>query len=156
MRHLASKLLFLGLLSVLGLRSAGAAGPETPEALIEAYQRAWNTHDIKALASLFTEDAEFGFASGDFIKGRAEIQAGHERSHGAWFRKSTGTFTITSLRFLHPDVALIRHDGVVTGVVDEAGKPTPDHSAVALVVAIKTADGWRIVAKQATRPRGSR
>ncbi len=51
MRYAMSALLRVGLLTVLGLPFAEAAGPETPEALVEGWVHAWNAHDMKALAS---------------------------------------------------------------------------------------------------------
>jgi uncharacterized protein (TIGR02246 family) len=148
----ASRLLCVGVLSVLGLSSSEAAGTDTPEALIEAWVRAWNAHDMKALAGLFTEDGDFLSATGVLLKDPDQVQADLEKSHATHFKGTSLSAKITSLRFPRPDVAVIRHDGQITGMVDSAGKPRPPLRALSLVVAVKMADGWRIVAKQNTYP----
>lgn len=149
MRHSASRLLLAGLVS-LGPHLAEAAGPESPEALIEAWVRASNAHDMKALASLYAEDADFVNAEGMLFQGRAQIMADHEQSHAGHFRNATFTMKITTLRLPRPDVAVIRHEGEVTGMLDSASNPRPPRYGLALVVAAKTVDGWMIIAKQST------
>jgi uncharacterized protein (TIGR02246 family) len=149
MHHSASRLLLAGLAS-LGPPLAEAAGPESPQALIEAWVRASNAHDMKVLASLYAEDADFVNAEGMLFQGREQIMADHERSHAAHFRNATFTMKIKTLRLPRPDLAVIRHEGEVTGLLDSASNPRPPRHGLALVVAAKTGDGWRIIAKQST------
>jgi uncharacterized protein (TIGR02246 family) len=106
---------------------------------------------MKALAVLYADDATLVNRQGMFFKDRADILRDHQESHAAHFRNATFTATITSVRFPHPDVAVIRHNSFITGALDSAGNPRPPgRGALVLVIAAKMADGWKIIAKQAT------
>ncbi len=70
----------------------------------EAFTKAYNAGDEKAVAALFTADAEMIDEHGERIKGRATIQAFFE----AMFRERKGAkieISLESLGFLGPDVA---------------------------------------------------
>lgn len=56
------------------LRAQADASAEV-RALTTAWERAWNSHDMKGLAVLFTEDADFVDVGAKRWKGRAEIEA---------------------------------------------------------------------------------
>src|SRR5262245_32515428 len=47
------------------------------EQLVEAVRTAWNTHDFKAYAVCFHDDADFTNVFGLIRKGRAEIETSH-------------------------------------------------------------------------------
>ncbi|MGO9463603.1 MAG: YybH family protein [Isosphaeraceae bacterium] len=70
----------------------------------ETFTSAYNAGDAKAVAALFTEDAEMVDANGAGIKGRPTIQAFFE----AMFRERKGAkieISLESLAFLGPEVA---------------------------------------------------
>jgi uncharacterized protein (TIGR02246 family) len=87
------------------------AGPaERPEdvkalgALVEAFTKAYNAGDAKALADLFTEDAEVFEETGGLVRGREEIAG---LFAAAFEEEPKGTIELApeSLRFLGPDAA---------------------------------------------------
>jgi uncharacterized protein (TIGR02246 family) len=73
-------------------------------AMADAFVRAYNAGDSKALAALYTEDAESIDEHGERIKGRPMI----EGAYSSIFQERPGAairLSIDSLRFLGPDVA---------------------------------------------------
>ncbi len=90
-----------------GPRAALTDRPEDESALrslAAAYAQAYSTGDARALASLFTEDAEMIDEHGGRISGRPAI----ESVFTSVFRQRTGAalaLAPTSLRFLGPDAA---------------------------------------------------
>jgi uncharacterized protein (TIGR02246 family) len=87
---------------------ASRPGPSADEQAIravdEAFVRSYNQRDSKALAALFTEDAEAIEAEGERLQGRDRI----ERRLAETFAASPGVtiaLEIASIRFLSPDVA---------------------------------------------------
>jgi uncharacterized protein (TIGR02246 family) len=150
MRHLISRLLLVAGLCSLSLPASAAAEADGPEALTSGFARAWNAHDMKALASLFAEDADFVNVAGMWWKGRSEIQAKHEETHATRFKTTSLAVTSTAVRLPRPDIAVIHTSWELTGELDREGQPAPPRRGVMQMVAAKQADGWRIIAAQNT------
>lgn len=111
----APRALFLGILAAAFGAIAGASAQDLPaaasddEAAIrsgaEAYEKAYDAGDAKALAAMFTADAEVTEATGRTLKGRDAIEA----EYAAIFARQPGAkieVSIDSIKFLSPDVAL--------------------------------------------------
>jgi uncharacterized protein (TIGR02246 family) len=139
-----------GVLSIVCLAASDAAQDAGPEALVKGFVQAWNTHDMKAFAALFTEDADFVNVAGAWWKGRAEIQAKLEERHATRFKATTLTATGTTVRLPRPDVAVVHLSWELTGALDREGKPAPSRRGVLQILGIKEADRWRITAAQNT------
>jgi uncharacterized protein (TIGR02246 family) len=100
---------------------ASRAGPSEDErairAIDEQFVRDYNRGDSKALAALFTDDAESIEAEGDRYQGREPI----ERRFAETFAASPGVkiaVDIGSIRFLSPDVAKEEGQTVITPAKD--------------------------------------
>ena len=99
---------------------ASARGPSVPagdekaiRAVDDAFVRDYNRNDSKALAALFTDDAEAVEAEGDRLQGREPI----ERRFAETFAASPGVKIAiegVSIRFLSPDVAEEEGQTVIT------------------------------------------
>ena len=148
-RHPIASALLVGLITLAGVPTSAAA-PDGPEALVHGFVAAWNSHDMKAFAGLFAEDADFVNVIGMWWRGRAEIQAKHEESHPTRFKATTVTSTGISVRLLRADIAVLHSSWELTGLVDAEGKPAPPRRGIMQIVAVKQAEGWRIVAAQNT------
>jgi uncharacterized protein (TIGR02246 family) len=148
-QHRIAGPLLLGVLALACL--PGTVAAETgPEALVDGFVLAWNKHDMKAFAGLFTEDADFVNVAARWWKGRAEIQARHEESHATRFKTSSLTSVGTVARLLRPDLAVVHFNWELTGQVDDEGKPVPPRRGIMQMLAVKQAEGWRIAAAQNT------
>jgi uncharacterized protein (TIGR02246 family) len=147
--HRIGSALLFGLLALAWLPSVEAA-ETSPEALVDGFVRAWNSHDMRAFAGLFTDDADFVNVAGMWWKGRAEIQAKHEESHATRFKTTHLTSTGVSVRLPRADVAVIHFTWELTGQLDGEGKPVPSRRGIIQMLAVKQADGWRITAAQNT------
>ena len=150
MRHSISSLLGVGVLALTCTSPAYAAETDGPQVLVQGFVRAWNAHDMKALAGLFSEDADFVNVVGMWWKGRAEIQAQHEASHATRFKTTTLVETGTAVRRLPGDIAVMHFSWELSGELEPDGKAAPLRRGVMLVVASKQAAGWRIIAAQNT------
>ncbi|WP_193165541.1 SgcJ/EcaC family oxidoreductase [Microbulbifer hainanensis] len=60
-----------------------------PEDVPVLFQAAWNAHDIKALGSLFDDDATFVNRFGHYVQGIDEIVALHDPIHKTIYSDST-------------------------------------------------------------------
>jgi uncharacterized protein (TIGR02246 family) len=140
---------------VLSLVSFPADSPAQalgPEALVDGFVRAWNTHDIKLFGSLFMNDADWVTVAGVRVKGRAEIQAVLEKEHATWAKTTTFTATSTEVRFPRADVAVIHLNWAVSGAVDREGNAALPARGVTLIVAAREQAGsWSVIAGQVNR-----
>lgn len=72
---------------------------------LEAYVAGFNAHDAKAVAALYTEDADVVLPTGGRQKGRAAIEKGLAED----FAANPGlkiTLSVASRRFIKPDVVM--------------------------------------------------
>ena len=106
--------------------------------VIEAFTKAYNSGDAKAIASLFVADGEIVNEEGESVQGREGI----ERTFAAIFKanpKSQIKVSIQSLRFVSPSVAM--EDGVST-VTRQSGQPAERSRYT--VVHVKQDGAWRM------------
>lgn len=99
----------------------------------DAYAKAFNQKDAKAIAALYTEDAEYIDEDGEGIQGRAAIEA----SLTEYFTENPDVsmeLSIASIRFVAPNVAI--EDGVTTVTASKTALPiTTRYTAVHTKVA---------------------
>ena len=151
MLHPVSRVALSCLLLVVPPPVRGAAAQaEGPRAVVDGFIRAWNSHDMKAFGELFTEDADFVNVVGKWWKGRARIQAEHERSHATRFKGTTLVETNTTVRLVRPDVAVLHFEWELSGERDPDGKPAITRHGIMQIVSVQQAGTWRIISAQNT------
>src|ERR1700720_4291573 len=132
---------------------ARGAGREADEAgirdLEKQQEQAWNAHDAKAYANLFTEDGDCVNIVGWWWKGSAEIEKKLTDAYVYVFKESTLTITNVDIRFLTPDVAVAHVRWTMTGARTPAGIPVPQQGIQTHVLQ-KKGDQWLIAAFQNT------
>jgi uncharacterized protein (TIGR02246 family) len=148
------------LLAALSILVAAASAPaqqgaarDRDEAEIRSVEtrqaEAWNRHDAKAYADLFTEDGDVVNVVGWWWKGRAEIEAKLTAAFAFVFRDSTLTITEVQVRFLSPEIAVAHVRWTMTGAKTPPGIPEP-REGIQIQVLRKTAGRWLITAFQNT------
>jgi uncharacterized protein (TIGR02246 family) len=132
--------------------SAGRQGSdETEIRRVElGLQDAWNSHDRKAWANFFTEDADFVNDSGLWWKGRAEIEKKHADAHASLFRDSKLTIYEVETRFLTPEIAISHAVWSLVGQKNPDGTPGQPRKGVFTHVLQKQNGTWLIAAAQNT------
>ena len=128
-----------GALLALSLSAQPAADEAKVRDVVARYVAAREQSDEKAIAALFTSDADQLVSSGEWRKGRPEVVRGTLASS-----QSTGgkrTIAIESVRFLSPDIAL------ADGRYDIAGMNSGATRRMWTTLILKrTEQGWRIAA----------
>jgi len=130
----------------------GAGSPEDETAIraLEARQpEAWNKHDAKAYASLFTEDGDIVNVVGWWWKGKAEIEKKLTDAYVYVFKESTLTIKDVDIRFLNPEFAVAHVRWTMTGARTPAGIPVPQQGIQTHVLQ-KQNGQWLIAAFQNT------
>ena len=75
--------------------------------VLNAFIDAWNKHDAKAFAAIFSEDADFTNVRGQSKRGREEIEKHHEPGFKTKWKDSHQKITEHKIRFIKPDVAAV-------------------------------------------------
>jgi len=139
--------------SVLLARISGAAEAANDESAIRALevqqQEAWNHHDAKAYAALFTEDGDCVNVVGWWWKGRAEIEKKLTDAYVYVFSESALKIGEVTVRFLEPSSAVVHVRWTMTGARTPQGIPTPQQGIQTQLVQ-KQSGKWLIAAFQNT------
>jgi uncharacterized protein (TIGR02246 family) len=82
-------------------------GEDLIRQVIRRWEEAWNSHDMAAMATLVSDDADFVNVWGMHWRGRAQIEREHAERHRAQFKDSVWITREVRIQFLRPDVALV-------------------------------------------------
>jgi uncharacterized protein (TIGR02246 family) len=128
--------------------AAGKLGTPADEAavraLVEQYQQAFNSNDPAKAVDVYAEHAVFVDETGRTLEGKPEI-AKALTGGGSAANRVHLALTVEAVRFIKPDVALMRGRSTATG----GDVPAGGGSGHWAVVAMKMAGQWKVVAAQA-------
>ena len=79
----------------------------------QAITDGWNQGSGQIFASVFAADADYTAAPGNYVKGRAAVEAAHQGIFDTIYRNTRLESAIVSSRYLTPDIALIRTNNKV-------------------------------------------
>ena len=115
---------------------------------VKEMERGWNTKSGATFAGPFAEDADYVVINGLHIRGRAEIDKGHQRIFDTIYKNTTLNLTVKQIRFLRPDVALVHVLGkAVTPQADAAR----ERDVIISLVMTKEGGAWKIKGFQNTQ-----
>lgn len=123
------------------------------DALIEAWTRAWNAHDMHAAAALVDADVDFVTVAGRWLRGRNEFLRHHQDIHQRPMRETTWVTVGHAVRPLCHDLALAHLEWAITGECDAEGAPRPPRSGIFTWVVACTRGPWLIAAAHNTNLR---
>jgi uncharacterized protein (TIGR02246 family) len=140
-----------GALACLGIsRTTPQAGNPQDEASLRELQAqfasAWGKSDAHEIAALFAPDADLIIPTGLVMRGRPEIEAFYGGVFAQGYRGSQAGSEILRIRFLKPDLALADATWFIRNVRTKGGAAGPVETGTLVLVAAKTAEGWRIAA----------
>ena len=128
------------------------------EAILENWNKGWQTKNAALATQDYAEDADFTNAFGMARHGRAEIEELLSEVFQLPFVIGAESETVEqSIRFIRPDVALTRSLVLRKGQKSPSGEDLGLRSTSSLRVFLKMGDGWRIVSHLISdaRDRGS-
>jgi uncharacterized protein (TIGR02246 family) len=137
---------------------APALGQGTPadEAAIrkaaDQFPPAWAKGDAKALAALYTTDADYVSSTGLTAKGRAEIEKAYSAQFTGVYKATSLKNATTNIRFLKPDIAITSGTFEVSGLRGPGGQEAPPRKGISTSVLVKQNGQWLITALRAWVP----
>ena len=133
--------------SGLALAQTGGGDETAIRRVIQQYDEARSKSDWKTAASLFVEDGSNLTSSGEWRRGRTQIEKGGAATTAGVYKGGKYTTKIESVRLLAPTVALA--DGAFEINNIGSGKTRKGNSAYVLV---KSGETWRIAAARSMVP----
>ena|SRR5688572_20558829 len=134
-------------LLVPGAALGQAGGDETAiRRVVQQHDQTRTKGDWKGSANLFTEDGTTLTSSGEWRRGRAQIEKGGATAGAGAYKGGKYSTTINSVRLLAPTVALADGTFEISGI---GGGSRKGNTAYVLV---KTGDAWHIAASRSMVP----
>jgi uncharacterized protein (TIGR02246 family) len=112
--------------------------------VVAAYEKAWNTHDMKAFATLFRDDAEWVNKVGMHWRGREEIMVAHAAFHETIFKNHSYRTDVVETRAIAPGVAVAVVTETFEGFKAPDGRDWPKSRNRLSYVLVNGTDGWKI------------
>jgi uncharacterized protein (TIGR02246 family) len=108
------------------------------------YEKAWNTHDMKLLATLFRQDAEFVNVVGMHWRGRDAIVKAHAIFHEIMFKDCRFKTDSIENRPLGGDHAIAMWTATQDSYTTPSGQVVPKGQFKLSLILAKGPEGWRI------------
>jgi uncharacterized protein (TIGR02246 family) len=121
-----------------------AADQQAIREVVNKFMDAWNRHDAKDFAKVFTVDADFTNWRGVGANGRLKIEEVHAPMFATVFKNSHQKYSDIKTRFIRPEVAAVDVRWQMTGVLDAQGNARPDREGLLNFVMVNDAGRWQI------------
>jgi uncharacterized protein (TIGR02246 family) len=125
--------MFAAVLLALALsapRHASAADESGVKTLIDEFTNAFNSHDAHAVATCFTDDADFINVQQADSRGRKAIEDHFVPLFSGRLKNAHRTYTLKSIRFITPDVAAVTMDYVLNDTTGTNGETVPSRKGL--------------------------
>jgi uncharacterized protein (TIGR02246 family) len=150
-RHFAILSLFAPLLATIALADTEQDKTAVRDLVATQQAAAWNKHDAKAYAALFTEEGDCVNVVGWWWKGRAEIEKKLTDAYLFVFKESVLTIkdSDVDVKFLTPEIAITHVRWTMTGAKSPGGA-SPPQQGIQTHTLQKQSGKWLIAAFQNT------
>lgn len=116
--------------------------------LPQAFSAAFGKHDAHELAQIMAEDVDFVTVGLTWLRGRADFEKYHTRLLAGRFSQIVHKVLETDVRFIQPDVAVVRHSWAASGDKNIDGSSRPQRYGLMTMVAAKRGGRWLVVTVQ--------
>ena len=120
--------------------------------LYAGYDAAWNKGDLRGLAMVWAADADHVEPDGRVIKGRTAIEKDLRQRFATDLKGTRSQQTITAIRLITPDVAVVDASYEVSGARDAQGQSLPALQGHYVDIWVKHDGKWHIVADRPIVP----
>ena len=116
--------------------------------LPQAFSAAFNKRDAHALAMIMSEDVDFVTVGLTWLHGLADFEKYHARLIADRFNDISVTVLKTHVRFMRPDIAVVRYSWSVAGDRNVDGSARPQRFGMTTMIAEKRRDAWAVTQAQ--------
>ncbi len=120
----------------------------SPTDLPRIFAAAWGAQDARALAALFTPDADLISLTGGFAESRGEVEALFAGEFAGAFSRAKLSSGKTKIRSLGPHVAVVIQKVTISGLINAHGQDAGRIGALLACTMAEAQSGWFIVSAQ--------
>jgi uncharacterized protein (TIGR02246 family) len=133
-------------------QNSGAAPEDEASirAIIIKITDAFNRHDVKARSQFYAPDADEVNVAGQSATGLAEIEKFSAAAHSTRLKDATIKTLNVTIRFIRPDVAIVRETHEMSGFRGPDGAKVPPYQETSLRVFEKENGNWLVATFQNT------
>lgn len=113
-----------------------------------AFSNAFNKHDGHQLAAIMAENVDFVTVGLTWLQGRADFETYHTRLFADRFKEIAHKVLEVHVRFMRPDIAVVRHSWSAQGDKNVDGSARPPRFGLMTMVAEKRANDWVVTSVQ--------
>jgi uncharacterized protein (TIGR02246 family) len=106
---------------------------------------AWNRHEPAQMASVWQDDGDLISPWGRIAKGRDQVQAQFREEQAGPMKTCNHQMSITSVRLVSGDVAVVDSECTLTGMRDQSGKELPPYKPHVTLVLSKKDGQWGVL-----------
>jgi len=117
---------------------------EAIRSLGKTWEIAWNTHDMRLLASLVTPGVDFVTVMGGWLSGRETFQKYHAGIHATQFKNATQRLHGMTIRPLTRDICVVHMNWTNAGDTDVDGTPRHPRDCLLTCVVLRDGSEWLI------------
>jgi len=141
-------LLVLLLAATLSVSAQTEPDERAVHKLPESFAAAMTKHDGHELAQIMADDVDFVTVGAMWLHGRSDFETYHVRLLSGRFSEVTMTPLEIRVRFLHPDVAVVRWSWSIRGDKNIDGTKRQSRYGMMTMVAEKRNAAWLVVVAQ--------
>jgi uncharacterized protein (TIGR02246 family) len=128
-----------------GIYQVSPKDEQAIRAVLTGYGNAWNRHDMRALAELFSDDAHWINIVGMHWPGKSAVVAAHEAFHRTFFRETDIELADVGIRLIAQEVAAAIVLLKVGPFTPPDGRQRPESKDRLSLILGKRDGKWRIV-----------
>ena len=127
-----------------GAKALSKADDQAIRKTVAGFEEAWNAHDMKALAKLFREDAEWVNVVGMHWRGRDAIMIAHAAFHATMFKNTQLKMDAVETRSLGDGYAVAVATYTKDSFTTPNGQVMPKAQDRLTYVLVKGPEGWKV------------
>lgn len=118
----------------------------------DEFVKAWNAHDVEAMAAVWTEKGDHMEPDGRTVFGRDEVERLFRYEHNSVFKDSQLHLAVERVRLVDDDVAVADGTYELFGATDVHGEKISTRSGYFTSVLKKKGDDWKVSANRLMLP----
>ncbi len=123
---------------------------ESLRSLPQAFSNGFNKRDARQLAAIMAPNVDFVTVGLTWLQGREDFETYHSRLFSGRFKDVWYKVLETHVRFMRPDLALVRHSWTIQGDKNADGSARPQRFGLMTMIAEKRDGAWLVGAVQNT------